>query len=88
MLKYIEITNFKSFKNHTTISFAKTNYKTLSSTNLNCDILKGLMFVGANASGKSNFVKVFSFAKNCVNKTFVPGGSDSRASQYAEYKNS
>lgn len=56
MLKYYEVENFKSFKNRTKFSLEKTNYKMLSDSNINGSILKGLLFVGANASGKSNSI--------------------------------
>ncbi len=47
--------NFKSFKYETTIDFTKTNYKVLDIPNVSdIGVLKGMMFVGANASGKSN----------------------------------
>jgi AAA15 family ATPase/GTPase len=47
--------NFKSFKYETTIDFTKTNYKVLDIPNVSDKgVLKGMMFVGANASGKSN----------------------------------
>lgn len=56
MLKSIIIKNFKSFKNETEIELSKTNYNFLNQ-NVNVDgILKGCIFVGANASGKSNVV--------------------------------
>lgn len=55
MLSKIILKNFKSFKNETTIDFKKTNYTFLSDTNVaDNEVLKGTMFVGANASGKSN----------------------------------
>ena len=54
MLKKVEIKNFKSFKNQTEINLSKTNYNFLSQ-NVNKDgILKGCIFVGPNASGKSS----------------------------------
>ena len=56
MLKYYEVENFKSFKERTIISLEKTNYKVLSETNVRNSLLKGILFVGANASGKSNSV--------------------------------
>ena len=56
MLKYYEVENFKSFKERTRISLEKTNYRVLSETNIKDSILKGVLFVGANASGKSNSV--------------------------------
>ncbi|MBR4599036.1 MAG: AAA family ATPase [Treponema sp.] len=56
MLKKVEIKNFKSFKNQTEINLSKTNYNFLSQ-NVNKDgILKGCIFVGPNASGKSSVV--------------------------------
>ncbi len=57
MLAKIIIRNFKSFKNETTLDFTKTNYTFLSDTNVAKNgVLKGTMFVGANASGKSNAI--------------------------------
>ena len=53
MLKYYEVENFRSFKNKTTFSLEKTNYKVLEETNTARGLLKGVLFVGANASGKS-----------------------------------
>lgn len=54
MLKYYEIENFRSFKHKTRFSLERTNYRVLESTNTKGDLLKGVLFVGANASGKSN----------------------------------
>ena len=55
MITKLILNNFKSFKNKTTIDFIKTNYKFLDDKNTSNNlILKGAMFVGANASGKSN----------------------------------
>lgn len=57
MLLKIELENFKSFKNLTTIDFKSTNYKSLQDTNVyNNKILKGAIFVGSNASGKTNTI--------------------------------
>lgn len=61
MLKSYEVCNFKSFKNKTRFDLGKTNYQTLSATNVKGNILKGLMFVGANASGKSNSILAIKF---------------------------
>ncbi len=66
MLKNYEVCNFKSFKNKIKFDLEKTNYQTLSMTNLNGNILKGLMFVGANASGKSNSILAIKFLLDCV----------------------
>lgn len=58
MLAKIIMNNFKSFKNETVIDFTKTNYTFLSDINVvHNGILKGALFVGANASGKSNIIQ-------------------------------
>lgn len=55
MITKLTMRNFKSFKYETTIDFTKTNYKVLDTLNVSDNgVLKGTMFVGANASGKSN----------------------------------
>lgn len=61
MLTKIILSNFKSFKNETVIEFSKTNYKFLEGNVSKNGILKGLMFVGANASGKSNALSAIKF---------------------------
>ena len=66
MLKSYEINNFKSFKNSTKFDFKKTNYQILSDTNTQNDILKGMLFVGANASGKSNSIIAIKFLLDCL----------------------
>jgi len=55
MISKLVMKNFKSFRNETIIDFTKTNYKFLDVPNVSdCGVLKGTLFVGANASGKSN----------------------------------
>ena len=61
MLKSYEIKNFKSFKNKTYFDLTKTNYQILNDTNVFNNILKGIMFVGANAAGKSNSIAPIRF---------------------------
>lgn len=56
MLEKIIINNFKSFKKETIIDISKTNYTSLSENVSDNGILKGCIFVGANASGKSNII--------------------------------
>lgn len=56
MLEKIVIENFKSFKEKTEISFEKTNYTILPQNVSESSILKGAIFVGPNASGKSNII--------------------------------
>jgi energy-coupling factor transporter ATP-binding protein EcfA2 len=53
MLKSLTVTNFTSFANKTTLSFDALNTNTLKN-NFTKKILKGLLLVGGNASGKSN----------------------------------
>lgn len=73
MLESYSVENFKSFKNHTAVDLKRTNYKVLDEMNVESDILKGALFVGANASGKSNIVLALKllldllFGKNDVN---------------------
>ena len=66
MLKSYEISNFKSFKNLTKFDLKKTNYQILSDLNTKNDILKGMMFVGANASGKSNSIIAIKILLDCL----------------------
>ncbi len=66
MLKSYEIINFKSFKEKTFFDLSKTNYQTLLTTNVIDDILKCSMFVGANASGKSNSIEPIKFLLDCL----------------------
>ena len=66
MLRSYEINNFKSFKNLTEFDLKRTNYQILSDSNTKNDILKGLMFVGANASGKSNSIIAIKFLLDCL----------------------
>lgn len=56
MLTKITLDNFKSFKNSTTIDLMKTNYTILSQNVADNGVLKGCIFVGANASGKSTVI--------------------------------
>lgn len=56
MLEKIILKNFKSFKEETLIDFKKTNYTMLPQNVADSGILKGCIFVGANASGKSNII--------------------------------
>ncbi len=55
MLKSFEISNFKSFKNTTSFLLKKENINFLEENTYN-DLLKGLLFVGPNASGKTNSI--------------------------------
>lgn len=56
MLKKVIMKNFKCFKNETALDFRKTNYKFLEQ-NANEKILKGALFVGEHASGKTTILQ-------------------------------
>ncbi len=56
MLSQIIVKNFKCFKNETVFDFRKTNYKLLKQ-NTKGKLLKGLLFVGDNASGKTTAIQ-------------------------------
>lgn len=53
MLVRIAIENFRSFKRRTVIDLTKTQYTALTDTNTYQGLVKGLVLVGGNASGKS-----------------------------------
>ena len=62
MLTKMSITNFLSFKEKTEFDFTATKYSILDQTNVSDNgILKGAMFLGPNASGKTNALKGISF---------------------------
>ncbi len=56
MLTKFILDNFKSFKNAETIDLTKTNYTILPQNVADNGVLKGCIFVGANASGKSTII--------------------------------
>lgn len=56
MLTKITLDNFKSFKNRVTVDLTKTNYTILPKNVADNGVLKGCIFVGANASGKSTII--------------------------------
>lgn len=62
MLTKMYLTNFLSFKERTEIDFTASKYSILGKTNVyENEMLKGALFAGANASGKSNALKGISF---------------------------
>ena len=61
MLQNYSIKGFKSFKNFTEVDLKKTQYQTLEKDNMVDGILKGCMFVGGNASGKTNMIEGLRF---------------------------
>ncbi len=56
MLTKITLNNFRSFRNAATIDLTKTNYTILPQNVADNGVLKGCIFVGANASGKSTVI--------------------------------
>ncbi len=56
MLTKITLNNFKSFKNTASVDLTKTNYTILPQNVADNGVLKGCIFVGANASGKSTII--------------------------------
>ena len=56
MLTKITYSNFKSIKNTVTVDLMKTNYSILPQNVADNGVLKGCIFVGANASGKSTMI--------------------------------
>lgn len=62
MLTKMYLTNFLSFKERTEFDFTASKYSILSKTNVyENEILKGGLFLGPNAAGKSNALKGISF---------------------------
>ena len=62
MLAKMYLTNFLSFKERTEIDLTASKYSILGKTNVyKSKILKGALFIGPNASGKSNALKGLSF---------------------------
>lgn len=62
MLVKLTMKNFKSFVKKTTIDLNATGYEILSDTNkTEDDLLKGALFVGGNASGKTTIIRAIRF---------------------------
>lgn len=71
MLVQFSITNFLSFREKTTFSMVKSKTAEGLPSHLfratdSISLLRGAAFYGANASGKSNFVKALAFAKKFI----------------------
>lgn len=67
MLAKMYLTNFLSFLNRTEFDFVASKYTILEKTNVNNNsILKGALFIGPNASGKSNALKGIAFLVNLI----------------------
>ena len=67
MLTKMYLTNFLSFLDRTEIDFTASKYNVLSETNVyDNTILKGGLFIGPNAAGKSNVLKGIAFLINMI----------------------
>ena len=60
MLTKIRLKNFRTFKEGTVIDFAATKYSKLKDSNVKDGVVKSCMFVGGNATGKSNVIAAMS----------------------------
>ena len=80
MLLEFSVGNFLSFKAKTTLSLAATSIKEHIDTNIfsteRRDLLKGAVIYGANASGKSNFVRAMSTMRRLVLQSFDQSSTD------------
>lgn len=74
MLVEFSVGNFLSFKTKTTLSLAATSIKEHVDSNIffteHSDLLKGAVIYGANASGKSNFIRAMSIMRRLVLQSF------------------
>jgi AAA15 family ATPase/GTPase len=80
MLLEFSVGNFLSFKTKTTLSLAATSIKEHIDTNIfsteRLDLLKGAVIYGANASGKSNFIRAMSTMRRLVLQSFDQSSTD------------
>ena len=74
MLLEFSVGNYLTLKTNTTLSLAATSIKEHVDTNIfsteRLDLLKGAVIYGANASGKSNFIKAMSTMRRLVLQSF------------------
>lgn len=66
MLTKMCLTNFLSFSERTEFDFTASKYSILGEMNVCDDVLKGALFIGPNASGKSNALKGIAFIINLI----------------------
>ena len=80
MLLEFSAGNFLSFKTKTTLSLAAAPIKEHIDTNIfsteRLDLLKGAVIYGANASGKSNFIRAMSTMRRLVLQSFDQSSTD------------
>lgn len=73
MLTKMYLTNFRSFLDRTEFDFTASKYTILGETNVcNNAVLKGALFIGPNASGKSNALKGIAFLIDLIKGDGVP----------------
>lgn len=80
MLLEFSVGNYLSFKTKTTLSLAATSIKEHIDTNIfsteRSNLLKGAVIYGANASGKSNFIRAMSTMRRLVLLSFEQSSAD------------
>jgi len=80
MLLEFSVGNYLSFKTKTTLSLFATPIKEHTETNIfsseRYDLLKGAVIYGANASGKSNFIKAMSTMRRLILQSFEQSSTD------------
>lgn len=80
MLLEFSVGNYLSFKTKTTLSLSATSIKEHIDTNIfstdRQELLKGAVIYGANASGKSNFIKAMSTMRRLVLQSFEQSSAD------------
>lgn len=80
MLLEFSVQNYLSFKEKTTLSLAAASIKEHINTNIfsvdKYDLLKGAVIYGANASGKSNFIRAMSTMRRLVMQSFEQSSTD------------
>lgn len=66
MLTKMYLTNFLSFSHRTEFDFTASKYSILGETNVHNGVLKGGLFIGPNASGKTNALEGIAFLINLI----------------------
>ncbi len=56
MLKTVRIRNYRSIRDEVIVDFGATKYSMLRDENVINNVVKGALFVGGNATGKTNFI--------------------------------
>ena len=56
MLKMVRIKNYRSIRDEVVMDFTATKYSMLRNVNVYNSIVKGALFAGGNATGKTNFL--------------------------------